>query len=97
MSKFFMGLVMGAVIVYTTMHFHLVRGQNGWFLVEKVTSDFSDTYIDIRGFSLSDWKQHKPLAAAIIKSDRSELLNDATLTGFRENVHSVVDRLFSSD
>lgn len=97
MMKFFMGLVVGAVVMYTAMHFHIVRGQNGVFLVSKVTSDLSDIYIDIRGFTLNDWKQHKPLAAAIIKSDRSELLNDATLTGFRENVHSVVDRLFSND
>lgn len=97
MLKFFMGVVLGAVLMYTAMHYHLVRGQNGVFLVAKVTSELSDIYVDIRGFTLDDWKRHKPLAAAIIKSDRSELLDDATLTGFRESVHSVVDRLFSTD
>lgn len=97
MLKFLFGVILGAVLVYTAMHFHLVRGRNGVFMVSKVTSDLSDIYVDIRGFTLEDWKRHKPLAAAIIQSDRSELLNDETLTGFRESVHSVVDRLFSKD
>lgn len=97
MWKFLGGLILGAGLMYGALHFHLVRGQSGIFMVSKVTSDLSDVYVDIRGFTLEDWKRHKPLAAAIIKSDRSELLDDATLSGFRENVHAVVDRLFSTD
>lgn len=97
MWKFLGGLILGAGLMYSALNFHLVRGQNGVFMVSKVTSDLSDVYVDIRGFTLEDWKRHKPLAAAIIKSDRSEVLDDATLNGFRENVHAVVDRLFSND
>ncbi|TWU11102.1 hypothetical protein [Allorhodopirellula heiligendammensis] len=97
MLKFLSGLVVGAIVMYTAMHFHLVRGQNGVFVVAKVTSDLSDVFVDIRGFTVEDWKQHKPLAAAIIQSDRSEVLDDATLDSFREGVHSVVDHLFSKD
>ncbi|EMI40641.1 hypothetical protein RRSWK_07050 [Rhodopirellula sp. SWK7] len=66
-------------------------------MVPKVTSDLGDIYVDIRGFTLEDWKQHKPLAAAIMNSDRSEVLADSTLSGFRDNVHSLVDRLLSND
>ena len=97
MSKFFFGMILGAALMYGAMHYHLVRGEDGVFMVPKVTSDLSDVYVDIRGFTLEDWKQHKPLAAAIMNSDRSEVLADSTLMGFRENMHSLVDRLFSSE
>jgi hypothetical protein len=97
MSKFFFGMILGATLMYGAMHYHLVRGEDGVFMVPKVTSDLSDVYVDIRGFTLEDWKQHKPLAAAIMNSDRSEVLADSTLMGFRENMHSLVDRLFSSE
>ncbi|EMI56092.1 hypothetical protein RSSM_02427 [Rhodopirellula sallentina SM41] len=83
--------------MYGAMHYHLVRGQDGVFMVPKVTSDLRDVYVDIRGFTLEDWKQHKPLAAAIMNSDRSEVLSDSTLSGFRDNVHSLVDRLLSTE
>lgn len=97
MSRFFFGMILGAALMYGTIHYHLVRGDEGLFVVPKVTNQFGDIYVDIRGFTLDDWKQHKPLAAAIMNSNRSELLSDATLGGFREGLHSVVDRLFSEE
>ncbi|TWT93076.1 hypothetical protein [Neorhodopirellula pilleata] len=97
MSRFFFGMLLGAVLMYGAMHYHLVRGDEGFFLVPKVTNQLGEVYVDIRGFTLDDWREHKPLAAAIMKSNRSELLSDAALGGFRQNLHSVVDRLFSDE
>lgn len=97
MSKFFFGMILGAVLMYGSMHYHLVRGEDGIFMVPKMTNDLGDVYVDIRNFTLEDWKQHKPLAAAIMNSDRSEILADSTLSGFRDSMHSIVDRLFSSE
>lgn len=97
MSKFFFGLFVGAALMYTALHYHLVRGDEGIFLVPKVTNQLGDAYVDIRGFTLEDWKQHKPLAAAMMKSNRSEILSDDTLGGFKDGLHSVVDRLFSEE
>lgn len=97
MSRFFFGLVVGAVLMYGSLHYHVVRGNDGFFVVPKVTSELRDVYVDIRGFTLEDWKQHKPLAAAIMKSERSEVLADATLSGFRDNMHSLVDRMFATE
>jgi len=97
MSKFFFGLLIGAALMYGAMHYHFVRGEDGVFMVPKVTNELRDVYVDIRSFTLEDWKLHKPLAAAIMKSDRSELLADSTLAGFRDNIDSLVERLFSSE
>lgn len=95
MSRFLFGMLTGAVLMYGSMHYHLVRGEEGFFLVPKISNNLQDVYVDIRDYTLDDWKEHKPLAAAIMKSNQSELLSDSTLTGFRENVHSLVDGLFS--
>lgn len=96
MSRFFFGMITGAAMLYVAMHYHLVRGQDGIVLVPKISNNLTNTYVDIREFTLEDWRSHKPLAAAILKSDQSALLSDATLGGFRENINGLVDGLFSS-
>lgn len=94
MSRFFFGMIVGASLLYVAMHFHVVRGKQGVFLVSKISNNLSDVYVDTREFSLSDWQQHKPLAAAIMKSNQTQLLEDSSLTGFRSSVSGLVDGLF---
>jgi len=96
MSRFLFGMITGAVLLYAAMHYHVVRGDQGVFLVPKISNNLSDVYVDIRDFTLDDWTRHKPLAAAIMKADRGELLSDSTLGGFRDNMHSLVDGLFEN-
>lgn len=94
MSRFFFGMITGAALLYVAMHFHVVRGKEGVFLVPKLSNNMSDVYVDIREYSLTDWQSHKPLAAAIMRSNQSQLLDDAALGGFRANVQSLVGGLF---
>ncbi len=95
MSRFFFGMICGAVMLYVAMHFHIVRGNEGVFLVTKISNNLSDVYVDMRDFELSDWQQHKPLAAAMIKSNKSHLLEDASLGGFKSSVSGMVEGLFN--
>jgi hypothetical protein len=94
MSRFIYGMITGAALLYVAMHFHVVRGKEGVFLVPKISNNLSDVYVDVRQFNLRDWEDHKPLAAAILKSNRPQLLDDASLGGFRATVSSLVDGLF---
>jgi hypothetical protein len=64
-------MVTGAALVWLAMHYHLVRGNDGISLVAKTSSNLSDVYVDTRGFELRDWKEHRPLALAIMKRNRS--------------------------
>ncbi len=95
MSRFFFGMITGAVLLYVAMHYHVVRGEEGVYLVAKISNNLTDVYVDTRGYSLTDWQAHKPLAAAIMKSNQTHLLEDASLTSFRSSVSSLVDGLFS--
>lgn len=97
MSRFLFGMVAGAALLFVAMHYHVVRSQDGVYVVAKISNNLSDVYVDTRDYSLSDWKSHKPLAAAIMKSDQTHLLNDASLTSFRDRVGDLVTGLFSDE
>ena len=97
MSRFLFGMVFGAALLFIAMHYHIVRSQDGVYAVPKISNNLSDVYVDTREYSLSDWNSHKPLAAAIMKSDQSHLLKDSSLTSFRDRVNGLVDGLFSDD
>lgn len=96
MSRFLFGMVTGAVLLFVAMHYHVVRGNDGVFLVPKISNNLSDAYVDTREFGLSDWQDHKPLAAAIMQSGQSQLLEDSSLTSFRDTMKGLVDGLFSN-
>lgn len=97
MSRFFFGMICGAGLLFVAMHYHVVHGKDGVFLVSKISNNLSDVYVDTREFDLSDWQAHKPLAAAIMRSDKSHILEDASLTGFKSSVSSLMDGLFSGE
>jgi hypothetical protein len=90
-------MITGAVLLYVAMHYHVVRGRDGVFVVPKISNNLSDIYVDTRTFELSDWQVHKPLAAAIMRSEQSDMLQDSTLDAFRERVGALVNGLFSSE
>lgn len=94
MKQFIAGMLCGAFLLYIAMHYHIVRTNNGTSLVPKVSNNLKDVYVDVRQYNLSDWQQHKPLAAAIMKSDQSEILEDASLASFRDSMRGLVDDLF---
>lgn len=96
MKQFLFGVVTGAALLYVAMHYHVVRGNDGVYVVAKISNDLSDVYVDTREFSLSDWQDHKPLAAAILQSNQSHLVGDASLSSFRDSVRQLTDGLFRS-
>lgn len=96
-SSFFLGMLTGAALLGSAMHFHFVRSSQGLLMVPKVSKGLEDTYVDIRDFNLEDWQQHRALAASIIKSDRSELISGQSMDNFRSNIESIIDGLFGED
>ncbi len=96
MSRFLFGMVAGAALLFVAMHYHIVRGTDGVFVVPKISNNLSDIYVDTREYGLQDWKSHKPLAAAIMQSNQSQLLEDASLQTFRDRVGDLVQGLFSN-
>jgi hypothetical protein len=76
------------------MHYHIVHGKSGVVLVPKISNSLSDVYTDIRSFDLQDWQDHKPLAAAIMRSNQANLMEDSATRHFGDSMRRVVDELF---
>ena len=94
MRQFLAGMICGAGLLYTAMHYHIVRDEEGVTLVPKLSNNLSSVYVDIRDYELSDWNENKPLAAAIIKSDKPHLVKDESLRSFSGSVNRAVESFF---
>ncbi len=93
MTRFVFGMVVGAGLLYVAMHYHVVRGQQGVFMVPKLETDLEAVYTDIREFTMQDWQSHPTLAAAIMESNRSQLIDETIHDGLSETVHGMVGHL----
>ncbi len=89
-GSFFFGMIVGATALGVAMHYHIVRGKDGIFVVPKVHNNLSDIYVDTREFTLADWQQHRMLAVSILRADRGDLLPDASLDNFRSGVQEFI-------
>lgn len=95
LGTFLFGAIVGATLVYGAQRFHVVRSDEGFYLVEKVSAGFSESYVDIRNFTLSDWANHKSLAAALLRAKKEHLLKDSAGDSFREDIRTALNQLLS--
>ncbi len=89
-GTFVSGMITGAILLYVANHYHIVRSDKGLFAIPKLNQTLKDTYVDVRDFSLRDWQAHPMLAASILGSEHKEILEDTSLSGFRNKVGSMV-------
>ena len=92
MRNFILGCVVGAVGLYGSMCFHVVRAADGHHFVPKTALTFKDSYVDIRGFDLTTWREHVPLAEAIMKADKPQLVQDAAATAAENAFDHLLNR-----
>ena len=90
MGSFFLGFLVGGAVVYGSLHYHLVRANDVLHLVPKVTSTFSETYVDVRSFGIQEWSERAALAAAIQRAGKGEILQGAVT----RPVHEAIDGFF---
>jgi len=91
--NFMAGCIVGAVGLYGAMTYHLVRAEDGFHTIPKVSNGLSDAYVDIREFTTSDWTEHRALVAALVKADRGDLMKDSALYGLKSTARSVLESL----
>ncbi len=95
MRNFLFGMICGAVLLFGAMHYHVVRGSQGIVLVPKISNNLSDVYTDIREYTLDDWRNHKPLAAAIMQSNQEHLIEGDANNALARSLRGAVDSLFN--
>jgi hypothetical protein len=85
-TTFLSGFLLGGVVTYLAMHYHIVHAEAGVEFVPKVIPNLHDVYVDIREFEISDWEQHRNLAAALIKAEKSELIGESAERQLRDSL-----------
>ena len=93
MTKFLFGMITGAALMFTALHYHVVQSDAGFHLVPKTESTLADAYVDIRGFTTADWRRHKALAAAMVHGRRSDLITQQAAGDLRAELHATIDGL----
>ena len=91
-SSFALGLVIGVVGLYITMHFSLVRAADGYHVIPKIAAKIEIPYVDIRSFTLQNWQRKQSLALAILKANKGYLLQDQSLIGFRQSTQHILEQ-----
>jgi len=90
---FLFGVAVGAGGMFASHTYHLVRAEDGFHIVPKLTPQFGDTYVDIRHFDLRAWDQHRPLAVALVKANKPQLVTQGAGESLRHAAKGVLDML----
>lgn len=92
MRNFVLGFIVGAASLYGSMCFHIVRASDGHHVFAKSGLTFRDTYVDIREFKLTDWREHVTLAEAMIKADKGSLMGNSAENTVRDAFDGLITR-----
>jgi hypothetical protein len=87
---FLLGMVAGALLIYATMHFHLVRAQDGFHVVDKQPPRLTEAYVDVRSFGMTDWGDHPQLATAVMEADKPQLLGDSARGAVQDGINQIM-------
>jgi hypothetical protein len=90
LSTFLFGMAAGAALLYAAMNFHLMRAADGFHLVRKQSPRLSETFVDVRNFSMADWTGHPQLAADLVQANKQHLLSDSAAAALQENVKQLL-------
>jgi hypothetical protein len=86
LPTFIFGMVIGGVLIYLALNYHLVRASDGLHLVPKVSATLSDTYVDVRSFRPSDFLNHRGVVEAMMKSGQQELVDSLAADAVKNEV-----------
>ena len=89
LSSFLLGMVAGAGLLQGATTYHVVRADDGFHLVAKQPARLSETYVDIRAFTMTDWAGHPQLASALVQANQQQLLGDSAAGALQEQSQAV--------
>ncbi|MCA9100597.1 MAG: hypothetical protein R3C10_10900 [Pirellulales bacterium] len=87
---FVLGAIVGGVVTFFAPRYHVLRTGDGVQFVPKVSSTLADTYVDVRKFGIDEWNDHKLVAAALVASGKSDVLQDAGAQGVLDGFENIL-------
>ena len=90
LPTFLFGMIVGGILIYGSLHYHLINAPSGLHLVPKLNSTLAATYVDIRGFGLADWTNHQDVAGALLAANRQDLLASSASDTLRNGLDQLL-------
>jgi hypothetical protein len=87
---FLSGVVVGGLLLYGVLSFHILHASDGMHLVPKIDAQLAGTYVDIRDFTPRDWIAHPEILAALQKAGRIDLIELAADDAIRVGLDRVL-------
>lgn len=95
LGTFCLGFLVGGAVVYSSLHYHVVRANDGVHFIPKVSSTFSETYVDVREFGFQEWSDRAALAAAISAAGKAEIMQGTITQPINRAVEGFMERVSS--
>ncbi len=80
------GLVLGGAMGLFATNYHVVQTNNGMVVLPRSSQPpLRSAYVDVRKWNLAMWEQYSEVASALVKSGRTDLMVDGTLSNLIPN------------
>jgi hypothetical protein len=83
-------MVTGAALLQGATYYHVVRASDGFHLVAKRPARLSETYVDIRAFTMNDWAAHPQLASALVQANQQHLVGESVAGALQEQTQQLI-------
>ena len=87
------GMLLGGLLMFSALKYHVVRASDGIHFVPKMSSGFEDVYVDVRQFGVTEWEQHRPLAVAMVRAGKGDLIRESVVEDMRISVYNALQGL----
>ncbi len=75
-ESFLVGLASGVAFLYLVMHFTVVRANDGFHWIPKVSAKLDLPYEDVRDFKAEHWQRRPALSMSIVKAKKDYLIDE---------------------
>lgn len=89
-STFIFGMIVGGLLIFGALRYHVIHARDGMHLVPKVESTLANSYVDIRTFTPADWLDHVEVAQALQRAGRADLIEAAAIDSLRTGLDRVL-------
>ena len=93
LSYLLLGAMLGGGAMFCAQNYHVVRSDDGYHAVPKVSATFDEAYVDVRGFDVEDWADHRALAVAIVKAEQDHLIQEPAVETVRGRWRDTIEKL----
>ena len=91
-ESFLVGLASGIATLYIVMHFTVVRANDGFHWIPKLSAKLDLPYEDVRDFKSEHWQRRPALTMSILRARKGYMIDDRTKLQFQQTTHQVVSQ-----